>query len=502
MGNWAGVLPQIKKNHHLNNTVLGGVLLSAVFGALLALPLVTWVTEKYGSGVSLFFGGLALLFLYPLLGINAHISLLVIAVFFLGFSAGWADISMNAQAVVCEKMTRISTLGLFHSLFAIGGLVGALSGGFLLDLGHSVLQITILLSLLMLFPQLFLSWWLYSLQEEKLINSNCFIDNDFTYNQLRGSGTFPSNDKSYLTGNPLLFPAVERDTSHSNPSSSIFRSSFSSTDHEINISRETDSEKALLPSADVLGWQEYAEVDRGRISSDKPVIDYSLLFALSFLCFLSYFGQGSVGDWSAIYLNTDLEANNFECTFGYACFELFVAVGTFLSDSFVMTFGRNLLLQLSGIVSAIGLGIVVSATSVSNHTYSLVIATIGFGICGLGMSVVPPNVISIAGSGASGQNPADAIAWVSSIGYLGMLAGPPLLGAVSQMAGGLRWSFLVDSFVMIIMTLLAVVYQLGNTKRTSSARSNTENTIHQRLASDEIDSQPHLSQNQVGEITC
>jgi MFS family permease len=496
MGNWAGILPQIKKNHNLNNTVLGGILIAAVFGALLALPVVSGVTEKYGSGVSLFFGGLALLFLYPLLGINAHISLLVIGIFFLGFSAGWADISMNAQAVVCEKMTRISTLGLFHSLFAIGGLIGALFGGGLLDLGHSVLQITILFSLLMLFPQLFLSWWLYSLQEEKLINSNCFIDNDLSYDKLSSSDAF--NDKSCLAGNPLMFPAVEHDSSHSRHSSSLFRSSSnSSAQPETVLQNENGNASG---KADLVGWQEYAD-SNGNGTSNEPVIDYSLLFALSFLCFLSYFGQGSVGDWSAIYLNNDLEANNFECTFGYACFELFVAVGTFLSDYFVMNFGRKLLLQLSGIVSAVGLGIVVSAISVNNHTYSLITATIGFGICGLGMSVVPPNVISIAGSGVSGQSPADAIAWVSSVGYLGMLAGPPLLGAVSQAAGGLRWSFLVDALIMMIMTVVAVVYQLGGTKRRNSSASNELKSAHQQLVSDETGSQAAaLLQNQVGEM--
>lgn len=342
LGAWAGVLPQVKKDHGLNNSILGATLVAAVFGAIAALPLVTYFSQKFGSGFSLFLGGLILLLLYPIVGIKSHLAVFVLGVFGLGFGCGWADVSMNAQAVVCEKMTRSSTLGLFHSIMAIGGLLGALFAGFLIEQNYSVLQVTIFLSLLLLFPQLFLSWWLYTIQEEKLIDQNCFIHNNMEYEKI---------DTEVNPLNTALFPA------------------------EADVPPEQDEPDAPLD------WQEYKSP-----SSDQ--INYSILYSIAFLCFLSYFGQGSIGDWSAIYLSNELEANAFECTFGFVGFELFVAIGTYYSDWFVMRFGRKILLQASGIVAAIGLALAVGAMSIKSHESSLILAVVGFSLSGLGMSVV------------------------------------------------------------------------------------------------------------------
>jgi MFS family permease len=416
LGTWAGVLPQIKEDHDLSNSVLGGILVASIFGAILAMPCVSYFTENYGSGFSLFLGGLLLIVLTPIVGVKGHIAVFILGVFFLGFGAGWADMSMNTQAVVCEKMTRTSTLGMFHSIMAIGGLVGALYGGFLLSKGSSVLQITVLLSLLLLFPQLFLSWWLYSPQEEKLIDQNCFINNDSSYEKLE---------------NPLLFR---------------------------NNSEDGSLCEEYLDGADggrtMADWQEFG-------GENNHTINYTLLYSVAFLCFLSYFGQGSIGDWSAIYLATDLDSNALECTFGFVGFELLVAVGTYYSDRFVMQFGRKLLLQLSGILAAIGLVFVVVANSIVDHNTALSVAVIGFSISGLGMSVVPPAVISITGSGVIGMKPADAIAYVSSVGYIGILIGPPVLGGIAELTDGLRWSFIVDAVIMLFMSLIAFWYQIG-----------------------------------------
>eukprot|EP01040_Poterioochromonas_malhamensis_P024175 gene24175-29849_t len=57
-GNWGGILPVVKEEQGISNTVLGGVLVAAVCGAMIALPLVDAVSKRFGSGFSLLVGGL------------------------------------------------------------------------------------------------------------------------------------------------------------------------------------------------------------------------------------------------------------------------------------------------------------------------------------------------------------------------------------------------------------------------------------------------------------
>ncbi|MFI7106577.1 hypothetical protein ACIBK9_09735 [Nonomuraea sp. NPDC050227] len=59
---------------------------------------------------------------------------------------------------------------------------------------------------------------------------------------------------------------------------------------------------------------------------------------------------------------------------------------------------------------------------------------VGFGCFGAGLSCIVPQVFSAAGH----RDPAfagRALARVASVGYLGFLSGPVIIGAVAQLAG-------------------------------------------------------------------
>jgi MFS family permease len=93
----------------------------------------------------------------------------------------------------------------------------------------------------------------------------------------------------------------------------------------------------------------------------------------------------------------------------------------------------------------------------------LAVAVIGFSVFGAGIAVVPPTVISIAGSSSSatGLSYNDAIAVVSSVGYVGIMVGPPFLGGLSALFGGLQWSFLADAGLMLFITIIAATLPLA-----------------------------------------
>jgi MFS family permease len=80
-------------------------------------------------------------------------------------------------------------------------------------------------------------------------------------------------------------------------------------------------------------------------------------------------------------------------------------------------------------------------------------AGIGFLMVGFGVSSVIPLVYSAAGRSKT-MKPGVALAAVSSIGFIGFLLGPPIIGSIAQLAS-IRWSFTVIAFLGLLITLLA-----------------------------------------------
>jgi len=86
------------------------------------------------------------------------------------------------------------------------------------------------------------------------------------------------------------------------------------------------------------------------------------------------------------------------------------------------------------------------------HATHLIPAIAGFMLCGFGVSCIVPFVFSHA-SKQSQLYTSSAIAAVSTIGYLGFLTGPPIIGFLSH-AAGLRSSFLLVAFLGLILSVM------------------------------------------------
>lgn len=111
-----------------------------------------------------------------------------------------------------------------------------------------------------------------------------------------------------------------------------------------------------------------------------------------------------------------------------------MTIGRFAGDKLVTRLGIKTLLKCSGWLIFAGLLLAVLLP------YP-VTAGAGFAMVGLGVSGIVPMVFSMAGKSktmSSGQ----ALASISTIGYLGFLMVPPLVGFVAQ-AVNLRWSFAI-----------------------------------------------------------
>jgi MFS family permease len=76
------------------------------------------------------------------------------------------------------------------------------------------------------------------------------------------------------------------------------------------------------------------------------------------------------------------------------------------------------------------------------------ISVLGFGILGLGISVIIPEVFRLAGK-TKNLNTSVAISVVSGIGFMGFLVGPVLLGLISN------WSNLLMSYVFLLLLIVS-----------------------------------------------
>jgi fucose permease len=134
-----------------------------------------------------------------------------------------------------------------------------------------------------------------------------------------------------------------------------------------------------------------------------------------------------VADWSAVYLHDTLGSSPSTAAVAFAAFSLTMAVGRFTGDTLVGRLGPRRVLQGSSAVAAVGL----AAALLVGHP---AIGVVGFALVGPGIANIIPVLFSAAAR-VPGVPPGRALAAVATTGYLVFLAGPPLIGAASEVAG-------------------------------------------------------------------
>lgn len=175
----------------------------------------------------------------------------------------------------------------------------------------------------------------------------------------------------------------------------------------------------------------------------KPDRYLLMLGLIAFCCMVC---EGAMADWSGVYFKTIVQSPINLVTAGYIAFMGSMATGRFLGDALVTKFGIKHILQASGLMIASGLLTVILLPYVTT-------AIAGCLLTGIGVSCVVPIVFGLAGKSA--KMPAGlALTAVSTIGFLGFLAGPPLIGFIAQ-ASNLRWSFVVIAVLGLGTTLMA-----------------------------------------------
>jgi MFS family permease len=122
-----------------------------------------------------------------------------------------------------------------------------------------------------------------------------------------------------------------------------------------------------------------------------------------------------------------------------------MAVGRFYGDLLIPKIGAASMVRWGGLLASFSLGTALLVAMPG-------MAIFGFTLAGLGLSCIVPIVFSAAAS-IPGVSPGTGIASVSSVGYLGFMAGPPAIGFVAE-EFGLSYGL---SLVVVICLLIAVI---------------------------------------------
>ena len=147
------------------------------------------------------------------------------------------------------------------------------------------------------------------------------------------------------------------------------------------------------------------------------------LALLGLLGFLGSMSEGSIADWSGVFLKEHFGASDGLAPLALSSFSVMMLMSRMVGDKLKVRFGAQRLVTLGSLVSACGLFFAVMAP---NAYFALG----GFAIAGLGLSLLFPFVFSAAGA----QGPI-ALAGVASMAYSGSLMGPPVIGAVAHYVG-------------------------------------------------------------------
>jgi MFS family permease len=175
---------------------------------------------------------------------------------------------------------------------------------------------------------------------------------------------------------------------------------------------------------------------------------WAIIWILGLLALCGQVGEGSAGDWSAVYLHTDLGTSAGVAAAGLAAFSVTMAAGRVVGDRLAARFGPVRLVRVSGLLAGLGL-----AAGLLIGTPAAAIA--GFALLGAGLAGIFPQIVSSAvrlDPSRAGRN----IGRIAAVAYSGLLGGPVMIGAAAS-GVGLRDALFIPAGLAAVVAAAAAV---------------------------------------------
>ncbi|HIW79406.1 MAG TPA: MFS transporter [Candidatus Bilophila faecipullorum] len=171
-----------------------------------------------------------------------------------------------------------------------------------------------------------------------------------------------------------------------------------------------------------------------------------VVLLIGVLCFIMYLSEGTILDWGALFMSAERGTETASAGLAFACFSIAMTLGRLFGDRVVQAFGDARVLLWGSLCGACGFGLTIFAPSAW-------LSFLGFGVVGLGVSNIVPVLLS-ATARQTIMPLGLAVSAVTTIGYLGILAGPALMGFVAH-ATSLAAIFIITLALMLFVAAVS-----------------------------------------------
>ncbi|WP_324195526.1 MFS transporter [Nocardia abscessus] len=403
---WVVHIPVVTDRTGVSKSTLGMFILLMAGAGIVGMRLAGPLADRFGSrtlvGAAACLGSVAVV--GPGLATGPVTLALALACF--GLGNGALDVSMNTQAVLVERAYRRPIMAAFHALFSGGGLLGSLLGAATLRAGWDV-RVTLIVAAvsgvaltLTLVPRLLRETTPGAEPASHGVPSMHAPEPDVTL--LDHETTSPRRD---TTAPRYDTPLPRHDTTMPSYDTPLPRHEAPTLGYD------------AAPTAQPFDPH---RVRRGFTTSLEIRDRHRKVFALAAIAFALLLAEGVAADWSTLQLREHLGAEAATAALAFGAFSTTMTIGRFATDRVSQAFGRVAVVRYGSLIAALGLAVIVVSPWIP-------LTLLGWAMAGLGLAGGIPQIFTAAGNLGSATAATD-MSRVFSIGYLGLLAGPTVIG--------------------------------------------------------------------------
>ncbi|MFN0216308.1 MAG: MFS transporter [Saprospiraceae bacterium] len=148
------------------------------------------------------------------------------------------------------------------------------------------------------------------------------------------------------------------------------------------------------------------------------------LWTIIFLSLCTNVTEGTMADWSAVYMRDVVKSAEFAIGWGFAAYAFCMASGRFVGDAFIVRFGAAGVLRVGGTLAASGLLLL-------SLFPQMPIALLWFALVGAGVSLGAP-ILYAAAARAPGMAQGAGLATMNTFAMVGFFGGPVLIGFLAK----------------------------------------------------------------------
>lgn len=375
VASWGPFIPFIKNNLGLTEDQLGYLLMCAAIGAGTTLLYANAVILRFGCRAMVRVCGVLVAFCLVGVTVTDSLYILCAILFLFGATNEGIAIAANVNAAAIEKYLDRSLMSGFHGLYSLANAIGVFIVASMLSANLDFINGNILLTAATV------SWLV--LIYCSLISSRYMI-------------TDMHAEEEFLNKLQAERNAKEQQAT------------------------QTQSENQVVENAQTPQKESLK-------SSSRPAFLHPILLLLGGMCFVMFVTEGSMLDWTGVFLNQYRGVEMKEAGYGFAAFAVMMTLFRLTGDRVVTALGRKRVLTIGGVLVTAGIFLAVTVP----HP---MVSILGFAMVGMGASNVVPQCVSYAATVKSIPLH-KSIFIVNAIGYIGGLFGPAVIGFLAHRIG-------------------------------------------------------------------